>query len=297
MDKGIQLEDVACGKVTLDEFLDALSLEEQVWLLGGQPNTGVANTFGIGNNRDRGIPNVMTADGPAGVRIQPQLEVYTTAWPTATMLASTWNRALVEEIGTAGAKELKENNLGSWLTPAMNIHRSPLCGRNFEYYSEDPLVAGTMAASMIQGIQSQHVAATPKHFAFNNKETNRKSSDSMVSERAAREIYLKGFEIAVKEADPWMIMSSYNKINGQQTSECRELLTDILRGEWGFNGIVTTDWWTRGEHWREVAAGNDLKMACGYPETVLQAVADGRVSKQQVRDCARRILELILKME
>ena len=297
VDKGIQLEDVACGKVTLDEFLDALGLEEQVWLLGGQPNTGVANTFGIGNNRDRGIPNVMTADGPAGVRIQPQLEVYTTAWPTATMLASTWNRALVEEIGTAGAKELKENNLGSWLTPAMNIHRSPLCGRNFEYYSEDPLVAGTMAASMIQGIQSQHVAATPKHFAFNNKETNRKSSDSMVSERAAREIYLKGFEIAVKEADPWMIMSSYNKINGQQTSECHELLTDILRGEWGFNGIVTTDWWTRGEHWREVAAGNDLKMACGYPETVLQAVADGRVSKQQVRDCAKRILELILKME
>ena len=297
VDRGIQLEDVANGKATLDEFLNSLSLEEQVWLLGGQPNTGVANTFGIGNNRDRGIPNVMTADGPAGVRIQPQLEVYTTAWPTATMLASTWNRELVERIGAAGAKELKENNLGSWLTPAMNIHRSPLCGRNFEYYSEDPLVAGTMAASMISGIQSQHVAATPKHFAFNNKETNRKSSDSLVSERAAREIYLKGFEIAVKEADPWMIMSSYNRINGCQTSECKELLTDILRGEWGFNGIVTTDWWTRGEHWREVNAGNDLKMACGYPETVLEAVADGRVSRQQVRDCARKILELILKME
>lgn len=297
MDRGIQLADVAAGKVTLDAFLDTLSLEEQVWLLGGQPNTGVANTFGIGNNRDRGIPNVMTADGPAGVRIQPQLEIYTTAWPTATMLASTWNRELVEEIGVAGAKELKENNLGSWLTPAMNIHRSPLCGRNFEYYSEDPLVAGTMAASMILGIQSQNVAATPKHFAFNNKETNRKSSDSRVSERAAREIYLKGFEIAVKEADPWMIMSSYNRVNGCQTSECKELLTDILRGEWGFDGIVTTDWWTRGEHWREVNAGNDLKMGCGYPETVLEAVADGRVSKQQVRDCAKRILELILKMD
>ena len=297
MDRGIQLADVAAGKVTLDAFLDTLSLEEQVWLLGGQPNTGVANTFGIGNNRDRGIPNVMTADGPAGVRIQPQLEIYTTAWPTATMLASTWNRELVEEIGVAGAKELKENNLGSWLTPAMNIHRSPLCGRNFEYYSEDPLVAGTMAASMILGIQSQNVAATPKHFAFNNKETNRKSSDSRVSERAAREIYLKGFEIAVKEADPWMIMSSYNQVNGCQTSECKELLTDILRGEWGFDGIVTTDWWTRGEHWREVNAGNDLKMGCGYPETVLEAVADGRVSKQQVRDCAKRILELILKMD
>lgn len=292
-----QLSDVAEGKMTLDEFMDTLTLEEQVWLLGGQPNTGVANTFGIGNNRDRGIPNVMTADGPAGVRIRPELEVYTTAWPCATMLASTWNRELVEEVGVAGAKELKENNLGSWLTPAMNIHRSPLCGRNFEYYSEDPLIAGTMASSMIQGIQSQQVAATPKHFAFNNKETNRKSSDSRVSERAAREIYLKGFEIAVKEAGPWMIMSSYNLVNGCQTSECKELLTDILRGEWGFDGIVTTDWWTRGEHWREVNAGNDLKMANGYPETVLEAVADGRVSKQQVRDCAKRILELILKME
>lgn len=292
-----QLSDVARGKVTLDAFLDELTLEEQVWLLGGQPNTGVANTFGIGNNREHGIPNIMTADGPAGVRIQPQLEVYTTAWPCATMLASTWNRELVEAIGVAGAKELKENNLGSWLTPAMNIHRSPLCGRNFEYYSEDPLIAGTMASSMIRGIQSEHVAATPKHFAFNNKETNRKSCDSRVSERAAREIYLKGFEIAVKQADPWMIMSSYNLVNGQQTSENRELLTDILRGEWGFNGIVTTDWWTRGEHWREVKAGNDLKMACGYPETVLEAVAEGRLSKEDVRICAKRILELILKMD
>lgn len=297
VEKPAQLSDVAEGKLTLDEFMDTLTLEEQVWLLGGQPNTGVANTFGIGNNRDHGIPNVMTADGPAGVRIRPELEVYTTAWPCATMLASTWNRELVEEVGVAGAMELKENNLGSWLTPAMNIHRSPLCGRNFEYYSEDPLMAGTMAAAMIQGIQSQHVAATPKHFAFNNKETNRKSCDSRLSERAAREIYLKGFEIAVKQADPWMIMSSYNLVNGWQTSECKELLTDILRGEWGFGGIVTTDWWTRGEHWREVNAGNDLKMGCGYPETVLEAVADGRVSKQQVRDCAKRILELILKME
>lgn len=292
-----QLMDVAEGRMTLDAFLDELTLEEQVWLLGGQPNTGVANTFGIGNNQEHGIPNVMTADGPAGVRIHPYLEVYTTAWPCATMLASTWNRPLVEEIGRAGAMELKENNLGSWLTPAMCIHRSPLCGRNFEYYSEDPLVTGTMASSMVQGIQSQKVAATPKHFAFNNKETNRKSSDSRVSERAAREIYLKGFEIAVKEADPWMIMSAYNLVNGYQTSENRELLTDILRGEWGFNGIVTTDWWTRGEHWREVNAGNDLKMANGYPETVLAAIADGRVSKETVRTSAKRILELILKLD
>lgn len=213
------------------------------------------------------------------------------------MLASSWNRELVEHVGMAGGMELKENNMGSWLTPAMNIHRSPLCGRNFEYYSEDPLVAGTMAASMIRGIQSQGVAATPKHFAFNNKETNRKSSDSRLSERAAREIYLKGFEIAVKEADPWMIMSSYNLVNGVQASECRELLEDILRGEWGFNGLVTTDWWTRGEHWREVNAGNDLKMGAGYPESVLEAVADGKVTHAQVRECAKRVLEFILKLD
>lgn len=295
--KGIQLEQVAAGEKTLDELLDELSLEEQVWLLGGQPNTGVANTYGFGNNRDHGIPNVMTADGPAGVRIQPQLQVYTTAWPTATMLASTWNSELVEQVGKAGGLELKENNLGSWLTPALNIHRSPLCGRNFEYYSEDPFMAGTMAAAMIRGIQSQGVAATPKHFAFNNKETNRKHSDSRVSQRAAREIYLKGFEIAVKQADPWMIMSSYNRANGWFTSENKELLTGVLREEWGYRGIVTTDWWTRAEHWREVKAGNDLKMACGYPEEVLAAVERGDLTKEDIRACAKRILECILKLD
>ena len=295
--KGVQLSQVASGEKTVDDLLDDLSLEEQVWLLGGQPNTGVANTFGFGNNRDHGIPNVMTTDGPAGVRIQPQLEVYTTAWPTATMLACTWNTDLVRQIGAAGGLEVKENNMGSWLTPALNIHRSPLCGRNFEYYSEDPFVSGTMAAAMIQGIQSQGVAATPKHFAFNNKETNRKHSDSRVSQRAAREIYLKGFEIAVKQADPWMIMSSYNMENGSYSSENWELLTGILRQEWGFQGIVTTDWWTRAEHWREIKAGNDLKMGCGYPEEVLAAIQRGDLTKDEVRLCAKRLIACILKLD
>jgi len=295
--KGVQLSQVVSGEKTVDDLLDDLSLEEQVWLLGGQPNTGVANTFGFGNNRDHGIPNVMTTDGPAGVRIHPELEVYTTAWPTATMLACTWNTDLVRQIGAAGGLEVKENNMGSWLTPALNIHRSPLCGRNFEYYSEDPFISGTMAAAMIQGIQSQGVAATPKHFAFNNKETNRKHSDSRVSQRAAREIYLKGFEIAVKQADPWMIMSSYNMVNGSYSSENWELLTGILRQEWGFQGIVTTDWWTRAEHWRETKAGNDLKMGCGYPEEVLAAVERGDLTKDEVRLCAKRIIECILKLD
>ena len=179
----------------------------------------------------------------------------------------------------------------------MNIHRSPLCGRNFEYYSEDPLVAGKMGAAMVRGIQSQHIAASVKHFACNNKETNRKDSDSRVSERALREIYLKGFEIVVKEADPWTIMSSYNLINGQRASENKELLTGILREEWGFKGIVTTDWWTRGEHYKEAKAGNDIKMGCGYPDRLLMALEKGLISREEIKICARRILEMILKLD
>jgi len=293
----ISLLDVAEGKASLDEFMAQLSDDQLIHLLGGQPNTGVANTFGIGNIPEYGVPNIMTADGPAGVRIQPECGVCTTAWPCATLLACTWDTELVKMVGNAGAKELKENNLAVWLTPALNIHRNPLCGRNFEYYSEDPFLTGKIGAAMVIGIQSQKVAATAKHFAGNNKETNRKHSDSRVSERALREIYLKGFEIIVKEADPWVIMSSYNAINGYRASESRELLEDILRGEWGFKGVVTTDWWTRAEHYKEILAGNDLKMACGFPDRVKKAMAMGLVTRADLEICARRILELILKID
>ena len=179
----------------------------------------------------------------------------------------------------------------------MNIHRHPLTARNFEYYSEDPLIAGKMGAAMVKGIQSQHIAASVKHFTANNKETNRKNSDSRVSERALREIYLKGFEIIVKEAQPWTIMSSYNAVNGHRTSESYELLTDILRGEWGFQGMVTTDWWTCGEHYKEIKAGNDLKMATGYPERVKKAMEMGLLGRQELEQSARRVLELILKID
>jgi beta-glucosidase len=285
------------GKMSVDEFLAQMADEELAHLLGGQPNTGVANTFGYGNMPEYGIPNVMTADGPAGLRIRPECGVYTTAWPCSTLLACTWDRDIVYKVGEAGAKEVKENNIAVWLTPAINIHRSPLCGRNFEYYSEDPYLTGKMAASMVKGIQSQHIGATVKHFALNNKETNRKNSDSRVSERAAREIYLKAFEIIVKEADPWSIMSSYNIINGHRASENRELLENILREEWGFHGMVTTDWWTCGEHYKEVKAGNDVKMACGYPERLLEAKALGLLSREEMQLCAKRILELILKVD
>lgn len=293
----IMLADVAEGKAALDDLMAQLTDEELAELLGGQPNTGVANTYGIGNLPDHRVPNIMTADGPAGLRIQPECGVCTTAWPCATLLACSWNEELVYQVGAAGAAEVKENNIGIWLTPAMNIHRSPLCGRNFEYYSEDPLVAGKMGAAMIRGIQSQHIGASMKHFACNNKETNRKASDSRVSERAMREIYLKGFEIAVKEAQPWTIMSSYNRINGCHASENRELLTDILREEWGFEGAVTTDWWTFAEHYLETRAGNDIKMGCGYPDRLLEALEKGLITRKEMEICGRRILELILKFD
>lgn len=296
--KGVRpLIDVAEGKMTIEEFVAQMTDEEVAHLLGGQPNTGVANTFGFGNMPEYGIPNVMTADGPAGLRIQPECGVCTTAWPCATLLACTWNKEMVYKVGEAGAKEVKENNIGVWLTPAVNIHRSPLCGRNFEYYSEDPYLTGKLAAEMVKGIQSQHIAATVKHFACNNKETNRKDSDSRVSERAAREIYLKPFEMIVKEAEPWCVMSSYNIINGHRASENRELLEDILRGEWDYQGMVTSDWWTMGEHYKEVKAGNDVKMACGVPDSVLRAKEAGALSREEINICAKRTLQLILKID
>ena len=296
-DNRLRLVDVAEGRATLEEFVAQLPDEELAELLGGQPNTGVANTFGYGNLPDYGVPNIMTADGPAGLRIVRQCGVYTTAWPCSSLLACTWNPELAEQIGAAGGAEIKENNIGVWLTPAVNIHRSPLCGRNFEYYSEDPYLTGKMAGAMVTGIQSNHVAATVKHFALNNKETNRRESDSRASERAIREIYLKAFERIVKEAKPWSIMSSYNIINGHRASENRELLEDILRGEWGFEGMVTTDWWTSGEHYKETKAGNDVKMGCGYPERLLEAVKKGALTREEMEICARRILGLILKID
>lgn len=285
--------EVAEGKLGMDEFVAQLSDDDLMHLLGGQPNTSVANTYGCGNLPEYGVPSIMTADGPAGLRIC----LNTTAWPCATLLASTWNPQLIQAVGKAGAEEVKENNIGVWLTPAVNIHRNPLCGRNFEYYSEDPYLTGKMGAAMVQGIQSMHIGAAVKHFACNNKETNRKHSDSRVSERALREIYLKGFEIIVKEADPWVIMSAYNVINGQRASENHELLEDILRGEWGFKGMVTSDWWTRGEHYKEIKAGNDLKMACGFPERVKEAMEKGAITREDLERCAKRVLGLILKMD
>ena len=314
------LMNVVEGKETLDEFVDKLPTEALIHLLGGQPNTGVANTFGMGNLPEYGIPNIMTADGPAGLRIQPQCGVNTTAWPCATLLACTWDPELIEEIGKAGGEEVKENNIGIWLTPAVNIHRSPLCGRNFEYYSEDPLVAGKCAAAMTIGVQKDGKGGTTiKHFAANNLEDNRMFSNNHMSERALREIYLKGFEIAVKEAQPLSIMTSYNLINGLHTANSHDLIQAAARDEWGFEGVVMTDWFTSQDmpvisgtgHIYPISAstgcvyaGNDLQMpGCQKNvDDIVEAVKTGkeldgyRLTLGDVQFCVTNLLRVVAKV-
>ena len=293
------LKQVISGEITLDDFVAQLTDEEMMELLLGTKNTGVANTDGMGGLSKYGIPAPMTTDGPAGVRLDTETGVRTTAFPVATMLACSWNIDIVEKVGSAGALEAKENNLSMWLTPALNIHRSPLCGRNFEYFSEDPFISGKMAAAMVRGIQSQNIVATPKHFACNNKETNRLESDSIVSERALREIYIKGFEICVKEAKPRLIMTSYNIINGVRASENNELITGILRGEWGYDGLVTTDWWNHASRTFEIIAGNDIHMpsTTDYFTKIPAPTEVEGVTRNQLAVCVKRLLEMILWLE
>ncbi len=293
-EKPQMLIDVVKGKITLDQFMTQLTDEELLDLVKGQENTGIAHAGGMGNNKRLGIPNVMTGGAPTGVRILPEKMVHTTGFPVGIALACTWNTELVEQIGKAGGLEAKENNMAVWLTPAMNIHRSPLCGRNYEYYSEDPFVTGKMAAAIVRGVQKQKIVAVPKHLACNNKETNRLESDSIVSERALREIYLKGFEICVKESAPKMIMTSYNLINGVRASENVELLTGILREEWGFRGMFTTDWVNSAEHYKEIKAGNDIRMPICDISNLRKALQEGQITRNEVAACAKRILEMIL---
>lgn len=223
--------------------------------------------------------------------------VNTTAWPVATLLACTWDPELLYQVGETAAKEVKENNIGMWPTPAINIHRSPLCGRNFEYYSEDPLVAGKLAAAMVQGIQSQHVSACVKHFCCNNKETNRYGSDSRVSERALREIYLRAFEIVVKEGGVWSVMTAYNLLNGTYTSENLELISGILREEWGYDGLVITDWYNWAEHYREALAGNNVRMPNGSLRRLQKAMELGLISRNTLIENARQVLQWMLRLE
>ena len=305
------------GKASVDKVLKAMTLEEKVHFVIGM---GMAGSDGssavVGATQDivpgaagttypierLGIPSIVLADGPAGLRINPTREgdpntYYCTHFPIGTLLASTWNQELVESVGESMGQEVHEYGADVYLAPALNIHRHPLNGRNFEYYSEDPVVAGKTAAAYVRGVQKNDVGTSIKHFAYNNQETNRTGNNAVISQRAQREIYLKGFEITVKEADPWTVMSSYNKINGTYTSQSRDLITTVLRDEWGFKGLVMTDWYGGDNGAAQIAAGNDMLQ----PGTDLQyqqimdAIKDGSLSEAELDVCVKRCLELVAR--
>jgi beta-glucosidase len=321
-------------RLSIDKRIDAIikqmTNEEKVNLLIGTGMPGIEVLTGpVGDSKqglvpgaaggtdsfDRfGIPATIVADGPAGLRIQPTRDndsktYYATAFPVGTALASTWNKTLLEQVGKAMGNEVKEYGVDVLLAPALNIQRNPLNGRNFEYYSEDPLISGKTAAAVVNGIQSQGVGTSIKHFAANNEETNRLTINAHVSERAMRELYLRNFEITVKESQPWTVMSSYNKVNGVYTSDSKDLLTQVLRNEWGFKGIVMTDWFGGfpgfesirsggiSDVVKQMNAGNDLLMP-GIPaqkKILLDALNSGKLSQHVANLNAKRILEYVFK--
>ncbi len=304
----------------IEEVIKAMTLEEKAQLLVGGGNDGFVGSGAMLGHQKKfvpgaagttvaiprlGIPATVQCDGPAGVHIDAHREgdsrsYYATGFPIGTCLASTWNTDLVRKVGEAIGNETLEYGCDVVLGPGMNLHRNPLCGRNFEYYSEDPVVTGLMGTAFVLGVQSQGVGVSAKHFAVNSQETQRTRIDERVSQRALRELYLRGFEMMVRKSNPWTIMSAYNKVNGVYAQGNKGLLTDILRNDWGFKGIVETDWIGKREDLpveQEVAAGNDLMMP-GYPaqvEDIIKAVKSGNLDVKDVDRNVRRMLEYIVK--
>ncbi len=309
------------GKDPVPSVIQAMTLEEKVKFVVGNgfsmPGMKPDAATNIGMTKDKvagasgttfaiprlGIPSIVVSDGPAGVRIDSVRDndhsktYYATAWPVATLLASSWDTNLVNKVGVAFGTEIHEYGLDVILGPGMNIQRDPLGGRNFEYFSEDPFVSGNIAAALVNGIQSNGVGVSIKHFAANSQETDRMSVNEIISERALREIYLRNFEITVKKSQPWTIMSSYNYVNGTYTSESYDLLTTILRKEWGFKGLVMTDWFGGKDAAAQTKAGNNLMMpgTSGQSKAILEAVKNGTLDEKVLNENIAGILNIMLK--
>lgn len=299
--KKIMLIDVYNNPSLMDQFVAQFSIEDLIVMSAGRRATigdgsgswANGGTGGIGFQAEYGVPNMQTADGPAGIRTAKTC----TQFPCSTLLAATWNQELVEEVGKAVGTEAVLNLADIWLAPGMNLHRDPLCGRNFEYYSEDPVVTGKTAAAITRGVQSKNVAVAVKHYAVNNKEQNRSNSDSRLSERALRELYLKGFEISIKEGKAWTVMSSYNLINGVEAAESYALCTTILRDEWGFDGLVMTDWFNNSVHYKELKAGNDVKMSSGNPANLRTALNNGTLTRAEMERNIKNVVSVSMRVE
>ena len=317
---------VICGAVAwaqpklsadnIDEVLKAMTLEEKATLIAGggwgsmsagsMTASDIANVPGAAGSTQPiarlGIPKTILADGPAGLRINPTRQgdsqtYYCTGFPVGTVLACTWNTELVEQLTTAMGQEVHEYGVDVLLAPGMNLHRNPLCGRNFEYFSEDPLLSGKISAAYVRGVQKNDVGVSVKHFAANDQEINRNENDARINPRALRELYLKNFEITIREAKPWTVMSSYNKLNGGYTQQSHDLLTGFLRDEWGFDGIVMTDWGNKAGTVDAVKAGNDLMEPGDRSESqrVIEAVNNGTLDIADLDRNVRRLLEYIVK--